>query len=94
LQAEGERDETLVRVLPIWLFLIGFSMMFAGMVVLIITAVLRGDGTSVSTGLVIFIGPIPVILGAGPNSYLALLFAVILTILGSAVFILLRRAKP
>jgi len=66
--------------------------MFAGVVVLIAAAALQGD-TNISGGLLIFIGPIPVVLGAGPHAFIAVLLAVILTIVGFVVFFWLRRIK-
>lgn len=66
--------------------------MFVGIVVLIVAATLQG-GTSVSVGAVVFIGPIPIVLGAGPYAFFALLFAVILTIVGFIVFFWLRKTK-
>lgn len=64
--------------------------MFAGVVVLIAAAALQRN-TSVSGGLIVFIGPIPIVLGAGPNASLALVLAVILTIVGFVVFFWLRK---
>jgi len=92
LVAEEEKSEAAVDATPMWLFLIGFSLMFVGVVVLIVATVLQGDANA-SFASVIFIGPIPIILGAGPHALLALLLAVILTILGFVVFFWLRKTK-
>lgn len=78
--------------IPMWLFLTGFSLMFVGVVVLIVATVLHGDASG-SFASVIFIGPIPIILGAGPHTLLALLLTVILTIFGFVVFFWLRKTK-
>jgi len=59
---------------------------------LFVAAVLQGD-LSASFASVIFIGPIPIVFGAGPNVSLALLLAVILTIVGFVVFFWLRKTK-
>jgi uncharacterized membrane protein len=90
MQPIEEKSETLVWNIPIKLFFVGFFLMFAGVIVLIIVAALQGN-SSVSGGLIIFVGPIPIILGSGPYSVFAILFAVILTIIGFIVFFLLRR---
>lgn len=87
-----QKEEDFVWAVPLRLFLIGFFLMFLGVIVLIVAAVLQGD-TSVSGGLIILIGPIPIILGAGPHASLALLLAVILTIVGFIVFFWLRKTK-
>jgi len=86
------KEEEVVWTIPLRLFLIGFFLMFAGIVVLIVAAVLQGD-MSASGALIIFIGPIPIILGAGSNASFALLLAVILTIVGFVVFFWLRKTK-
>jgi len=85
-------EETLMPATLFKLFLVGFFLMFAGVVVLIVATALQG-GAGASGGLVIFIGPIPIILGAGPHASLALLLAVILTIVGFVVFFWLRKTK-
>jgi len=85
-------EETLMSAALFKLFFLGFFLMFVGIVVLIVAAALRGD-TSASGGLVILIGPIPVILGAGPHASFALLLALILTIVGFVAFFWLRRTK-
>jgi len=87
-----QKEEESVWTIPLRLFLLGFFLMFVGVVFLIVAAALQGD-TSISGGLVIFIGPFPIILGAGPYAFLAVLFAVILTIVGFVVFFWLRKTK-
>jgi len=89
--AEAERQqEEASSSLPLKLFLFGFLLMFAGVVVLVASALLGGDGT-VSGGVVIFVGPIPIILGAGPYASLAIVFAAILTIIGFVMFFWLKK---
>jgi len=85
-------EETLMSANAFKLFFLGFFLMFVGIVVLIVAAALQGDA-SASGALIIFIGPIPIVLGAGPHAFLALLFAVILTIVGFVVFFWLRKTK-
>jgi len=87
-----QKEEDFVWAVPLRLFLVGFFLMFLGAVVLIVAAALQGD-MSASGGFVIFIGPFPIILGAGPHVSLALLLAVILTIVSFVVFFWLRKTK-
>jgi uncharacterized membrane protein len=58
--------------LPSWFFLLvaaGMILVFAGgLLVLAATATGGGGGSSVSTGIVIFIGPFPIVFGAGPDA--------------------------
>jgi len=90
--ATQAKEETLMSATLFKLFFLGFFLMFAGVVVLFIAAALQGD-TSASGALVIFIGPFPIILGAGPHAFLSILLAVILTIAGFVVFFWLRKTK-
>ena len=60
-----------------------------GMILVIIAAVLFGTPTTF--GAVIFVGPIPIVLGAGPHSLWAIVLAVALTILGVILFLVLRK---
>lgn len=77
---------------------VGFRLLFAGFilvligVILIIASSLLGD-SNVSAGAIIFIGPIPIILGTGINAHLAIFLAAIFTILCLIVFFLTRRMK-
>jgi uncharacterized membrane protein len=59
------------------------------MILIMITAVLYG--TSANFGAIIFIGPIPIVLGAGPDSIWAIIIAVAGTIVGVILFLLLRK---
>jgi len=90
--ATQAEEENLMSATFFKLFFLGFFLMFVGVIVLIVAAALQG-GASASGTLVIFIGPVPIILGAGSNASLALLFAVILTIVGFVVFFWLRKTR-
>ena len=76
--------------LPLNLFLIGLFLMFAGVIVLVVSALLSGNGT-VSSGAIIFVGPIPIVLGAGPYAFLAVVVAAVLTVIGFVVFLWMRK---
>jgi len=72
-------------------FLAGFLLIFLGTIILAIAGLM--GGVSQSLGLVVFIGPIPIILGAGKYSLLMVLLAVILSMIGIALFIIFRRSS-
>lgn len=72
-------------------FLAGFFLLFIGVVILMIATLIYGLPDSV--GLIVFIGPIPIILGAGEYSFLAIMLAVVLTILSITFFMILRKQK-
>lgn len=70
-------------------FLAGFLLIFLGVIILMIAGLM--GGISPSFGLVVFIGPIPIILGTGKYSLLAILLAVLLTIFGIVLFVIFRK---
>jgi len=73
------------------LFIIGFFLIFVGIIILIVAAVLS-DG-SASFGAFIFVGPFPIVVGAGPEAPLMILFAIILAVLSIIMFLVLRRER-
>jgi len=72
------------------LFVIGFFIIFVGIVILMVAAVLYGKG-SVNFGAIIFIGPVPIVVGAGPEATWMVLFAIILAVLSIIMFLIIRR---
>jgi len=70
--------------------LLGIALVFVGVAVLVVAAVLGGSG---SVGGVIFIGPIPIVFGAGPDSAWLILISLIVATLSIAVFVLSRRRR-
>jgi uncharacterized membrane protein len=76
----------------LFLFLVfGFVFVFIGIMVLLIAAVLFGGG-SASAGAVIFIWPFfPIVIGAGPDVTLIVLFSIILAVLSVVVFLVMNR---
>ena len=90
MQLSEETSEAQVWTTPMKLFFVGVLLTFIGFIVLIISTVLQ-ENSSVSGGLIIFVGPIPIILGSGPYAVFTILLAVILTIIGFIVFFLLRK---
>ena len=73
------------------IFLAGFLLIFLGTIILAIAGLM--GGVSQSLGLVVFIGPIPIILGAGRYSLLMILLAIILTIIGIVLFVIFRKSS-
>jgi len=73
------------------IFLLGLLLILAGMVILMLATVLYGLPGSL--GLIVFIGPIPIVLGAGEYSFWAIILAIILTILAIAFFIILGKER-
>ena len=82
---------TLSRIPLMKIFFMGFLLIFAGMILLMLATVLFG--LKDSFGLILLIGPIPIIFGTGQISLPLIILAVALTILCIIVFILLSRRK-
>lgn len=72
------------------LFILGFFIIFVGIIILMVAALLYGEG-SVNFGAIIFIGPIPIVVGAGPEATWMILFAIILAVISITMFLILRR---
>jgi uncharacterized membrane protein len=73
-----------------WIFLASFALVFIGMVVMMIASFTQGHGTT-SGGAVILIGPIPIILGNGPESTWLIASAAIITVIALVASLLARR---
>jgi uncharacterized membrane protein len=75
----------------LFLFLIlGFVLVFVGITIVLVAVMLYGGG-SASFGAIIFIGPFPIVIGAGPEATLLVLFSIILAVLSVIVFLVMRR---
>lgn len=89
--ARGAEFEETAPMFPpaLKLFFIAFVLIFLGILILMLTAIL--SGLTKASGLILFLGPIPVIFGVGENLALLLIIAAILTILCIVVFIIFSR---
>jgi uncharacterized membrane protein len=74
--------------LTTWLFFIAFAIIVLGALLMTLGSIQNLSGSS---GAVILIGPIPIVLGAGPYSYALIGLAVALTVLALIFFVALRR---
>jgi len=71
------------------LFVTGILAIVTGMMLMVIAASSSGSSSS-GVGAVIFLGPIPVVIGAGPGTVWILLVAVLISILIIMAFLLRR----
>ncbi len=69
---------------------LGLILVFIGITVIVLAASFSSGG-SVSSGVVILIGPIPIVFGSGPESLVLILVGVVVTILSVVLFIVLNR---
>ena len=74
-----------------WLLILGVALVLLGIVVLAVAFMFSGSSTSV--GAVVFIGPFPIVFGAGPNAALLIIIGVILAVLSVAVFVVMNRRR-
>jgi uncharacterized membrane protein len=72
------------------LLISGFVLVVVGIAVILVATVLYGGG-SASGGAVIFIGPFPIVIGAGPDATWIVLFSIILAVLSIVVFLVMNR---
>ncbi len=93
LMAEKTREdeETNVSNRLFGVLIIGFLLVFIGIIILAIASVFSSSG---SFSVVIFIGPFPIVFGAGPDAYWLILIGIILAVLSivfSYIFIRKKR---
>jgi len=93
--ADEETRETVEEGIPVssrffLLLILGFVLVVVGIAVILVAAVFYGGG-SVSGGAVIFIGPFPIVIGAGPDVAWIVLFSIILAVLSIVMFLVMNR---
>ena len=69
--------------------LLGITLVFAGIAVLVVASLVFGG--SVSVGGVILIGPIPIVFGAGSEAGLLIAVSIILTVISIIFFLITNR---
>jgi len=90
LRQEHRELEPLPLLTPARLFALGFLVVLVGMALIMAATVF--SGASAGAGAVIWIFPLPpVALGTGPYAVWAILFALILAVLGVATVVFLRK---
>lgn len=72
------------------ILLLGFVLIVIGIAVIFVATVLHAEN-SASGGAVIFIGPFPIVIGAGPDAAWLILFSIILTVLSVMAFLVMKR---
>ena len=72
------------------LLILGFVLVFVGIIVVLVAAVLYGSG-SANFGAVIFIGPFPIVIGAGADVTWVILFGIIMAVLSIVVLLVMNR---
>ena len=69
--------------------ILGVALIFIGIAVLVVaSSVLGGSG---SVGVVIFIGPFPIVFGKGPDAIWLILIGIIIAVLSIVLFLIMNR---
>jgi len=90
-ETRDNEEEGITVSSRLYLFLIlGFVLVFVGVAVILIATALYG-GSSANVGAVIFIGPFPIVIGAGPDVTWIILFSIILAVLSIVVLLVMNR---
>ena len=85
LSEQENEDEGIAVSSRLFGFLIlGIALVFVGIVVLVVASLVLGSSGSV--GVVIFIGPFPIVFGSGPNAGWLILIGIILAVLSIVFF--------
>jgi uncharacterized membrane protein len=86
---QENEQESLVSNRLSWVFAAGFILIFLG--VLFIAAAAMLGGGSANSGVIVFIGPFPIVFGVGPDAAVLILLAVVIAIAGLVAFVVLNR---
>ena len=86
---QNDQEELTTNQWILWAFIAGFAFILVGVLVLVSSTLLR-DG-SASGGVIIFVGPFPIVFAGGSDATLIVLISVILTVLSIVLFVILRR---
>ena len=90
LSEQETEDEGITISSRLFGFLIlGIALVFVGIVVLVVVSLVLGSSGSV--GVVIFIGPFPIVFGSGPNADWLILIGLILAVLSVVFFLVMKR---
>ncbi len=90
LSEQETEDEGITVSSRLFGFLIlGIALVFVGLVVLAVVSFFLGSSGSV--GVVIFIGPFPIVFGSGPNVDWLILIGIILAVLSIVFFLVMNR---
>ena len=91
LKSTEENDDEGIEVSSrLFSFLIlGVALVFIGVMVLVIASVFLSSSGSV--GVVIFIGPFPIVFGSGPDAIWLILIGIVLAVLSIVLFLAVKR---
>ncbi len=82
---ETEDEGVIVSPRLFILMILGVALVFVGVMVLVFVSLVSGSSGSV--GVVIFIGPFPIVFGSGPNAIWLILIGIVIAVLSVAFFL-------
>ena len=74
-----------------WLLILGIVLVFVGVIVLVVIASIFSGSSS--SGVVVFIGPFPIVFGSGPKATWLILIGVILSVISLVLFFVMNRRR-
>lgn len=86
---EAENEGITVSSRLFGFLILGIALVLIGIVILVVASLVISSSGSV--GVVIFIGPIPIVIGSGPNASWLILIGIILAVLSIVLFLVLNR---
>jgi uncharacterized membrane protein len=89
LSEQDENEGITVSSRLLGLILLGITLVFVGIAVIIIASIVLGGSGSV--GGIILIGPIPIVFGAGPEAVWLIVISVILSVISIVLFLIMNR---
>ena len=91
--SDEESEEGIPISSRLFLFLIlGIVLVLVGVAVLVVAS-LSAASSSSSVGVVIFIGPFPIVFGAGQNAFFLIIIGIILAALSVILFLVMNRRR-
>ncbi len=89
IHEEAENDGIGISSRLLGFLFLGITLVLIGVAVLVVVSVVLG--WSGSFGGVIFIGPIPIVFGAGPDAIWLIAISVILSVISIILFLVMKR---
>ena len=88
---ESEGEGAFVSNRLFWLLILGVALVLVGIVVLAVVSLFFGE--SASTGVIVFVGPFPIVFGSGPNASWLILVGILLAVLSVVLFLVMNKRR-
>ena len=90
LEDEAENEGFTVSSRFLALLFLGVALVFAGIILVVTSIELGGSG---SVGVVVFIGPFPIVFGSGPDATWLIFIGVIIAAISLVVFLAMNNKR-